>query len=1200
MIKFNQFRKTKRAVSEVIGTLLILGISVSLFSVLYAGVFSTEPATPSPNVSIIGSVDGDDIILEHRSGEPLPLDTKILLNIGGELTEVIIEDLLEDLNGDGFWNIGERIIFSHQNLNGLQTEATVVDKESNSIIMMGTLQKGIVLDKPYVINRRYYDLRSDRVTIEMRYDFINKIGNVSFQVKKYFQDWSQAITIPYPPIDASGFKDDFNWTITGLTPRTKYDFRGVMKYDEIAVYGVPPKSFTTSGITVGRWHFDEGFGRTVFDETTHHNDGTLYPNDQGPLWVNGINNSGLSFDGIDDYVEVPDSNSLDVGRDITIETWINNLDHSDGKYGEIEDQVDDSIFGFYRCYEPDFIKITDNVYAIACRDYYQNGVLITVGIADNGIINRTNIDFLEFESSRCFEPDIIHIADTTYAIAYRGPGDDGWIKTVNIDNNGEIENNFVNSLEFNEYIGVDPSIIHVKDTYYAVAYRGPEYDGHLTTVEISDDGNVMQRIETLKFDIKEQFNCEEFKIIHIDGSIFAIAYRNPDEDGEIRTVKIEDGNIIVPYHNDPEGFYIDQFVFDGFDGWTPDIINIHDDVYAVVYGGFEKPDTDGFIKTIEIEKDGTITGTIDYYEFDTVFAQYLRIIPVSGNIYAIAYSGEDDSRNHGWLKSVEISDTGTITKSIISSNEFIGTNSVNRKNPDIICVKDNVFALVYTGPNDDGILKTIHISNSGIIDNDYIDVHEIGVFDFELPDMIKIDSNVNAMAYRGIDGDGFIKTFNIQNSGTISDSVIDCIRFHKGYILDPKLVLVSDTYNLYAVAYSNQTPDNIWHGIIKTIIINDDGSIGEEKFEFEFDSNRGIRPDIIHIHGSVFAFVYRGFSEKGYINTIDIANDGTITSIQSEIFDDSKGLTPNIIHIADEIYGIAYRGFNDDGYIQTLTITNSGTIDLSSAQTKEFENNYCSYPEIIHVTGDIYAIAYNGPSEKGIIKTVNISNSGYISGSYIDSFIFDSTRGYRPDIIHIADRAFAISYSQYSNGYLKTFRIGENGNITDSSDDHYSFDTWMSTDTKCKLIHIFDEIYAIAHKRKNDDCIVRTIRISHDQKARPIISKSNNWESPDDAYTIKVNSTKVFAYINSKELIADISPGFNFIVLTYNSSSDEMILYVNNVIMSQRIFNENIKTNTKPLIFGGANSIIDEITIYEEVISEEERTQHWDEFNPNP
>jgi parallel beta-helix repeat protein len=68
---------------------------------------------------------------------------------------------------------------------------------------------------------------------------------------------------------------------------------------------------------VGCWRFDENAGTTAYDSSGNGNDGTLC----GPEWVQGKNGSALSFDGSDDYVEVPDSPTLNPSA-ITVMAWV--------------------------------------------------------------------------------------------------------------------------------------------------------------------------------------------------------------------------------------------------------------------------------------------------------------------------------------------------------------------------------------------------------------------------------------------------------------------------------------------------------------------------------------------------------------------------------------------------------------------------------------------------------------------------------------------------------------------------------------------------------------------------------------------------------------------------------------------------------------------------------------------------------------
>ena len=73
-------------------------------------------------------------------------------------------------------------------------------------------------------------------------------------------------------------------------------------------------------LLVALWHFDEGAGVTAYDSSGNGNHGTIH----GATWVDGKFGKALSFDGVDDYVAVPHSSSLNIdGTGITLEAWVN-------------------------------------------------------------------------------------------------------------------------------------------------------------------------------------------------------------------------------------------------------------------------------------------------------------------------------------------------------------------------------------------------------------------------------------------------------------------------------------------------------------------------------------------------------------------------------------------------------------------------------------------------------------------------------------------------------------------------------------------------------------------------------------------------------------------------------------------------------------------------------------------------------------
>ena len=77
---------------------------------------------------------------------------------------------------------------------------------------------------------------------------------------------------------------------------------------------------------MGYWKFDEGTGTNAADSSGHGNNGTLT---NGPTWsasptndISFTNPYALSFDGTDDYVDIPSNASLTLGNNATISLWV--------------------------------------------------------------------------------------------------------------------------------------------------------------------------------------------------------------------------------------------------------------------------------------------------------------------------------------------------------------------------------------------------------------------------------------------------------------------------------------------------------------------------------------------------------------------------------------------------------------------------------------------------------------------------------------------------------------------------------------------------------------------------------------------------------------------------------------------------------------------------------------------------------------
>ncbi len=110
--------------------------------------------------------------------------------------------------------------------------------------------------------------------------------------------------------------------------------------------------------------FDEDSGTIAYDSSEYGNDGTLLPVGSEPQWVNGKFGKALEFDGIDDFVNVLNSESLELTNQFTVSAWFKsardliNPPEGSGYYGGVGKKSGGSVdYGIFWCGGTDGWKV---------------------------------------------------------------------------------------------------------------------------------------------------------------------------------------------------------------------------------------------------------------------------------------------------------------------------------------------------------------------------------------------------------------------------------------------------------------------------------------------------------------------------------------------------------------------------------------------------------------------------------------------------------------------------------------------------------------------------------------------------------------------------------------------------------------------------------------------------------------------------
>lgn len=327
-------------------------------------------------------------------------------------------------------------------------------------------------------------------------------------------------------------------------------------------------------------------------------------------------------------------------------------------------------------------------------------------------------DTEQFNTSRGQWPTMVEVTSGIVAIAYNGPGLDGFVETRAISPAGVIGDDYIDILEFDAEYGNMPFIWHVTGDVYAVVYlyyvfHGADNGGYVKTFTIDSLGNIGDVIDSLK--------------------IFSHAYTPPD-------------------------------------GMCPHACHLSGDNYAVVAGNFGSFPYYGTVFTFSIDSSGNISDTVIDSHNASKISRFCRIIKVSGTTYAIV-----SIYNQGTVQTLTIGNDGVIPAN--PEIDDLQYETTFGEQPFICHVVGDIYAIAHTGTSAYGYVRTVSISSAGAISDAVINSWTFLEAYIQHPDIIQLSARLYAIAYRTLaDFDGWLKTFVIESDGTIDSSDVQTLQ----------------------------------------------------------------------------------------------------------------------------------------------------------------------------------------------------------------------------------------------------------------------------------------------------------------------------------------------------------------------------------------------------------------------------------------
>ncbi|MBA7709111.1 hypothetical protein ES703_118021 [subsurface metagenome] len=359
---------------------------------------------------------------------------------------------------------------------------------------------------------------------------------------------------------------------------------------------------------------------------------------------------------------------------------------------------------------------------------------------------------------------------------------------------------------------------------------------------------------------------------------------------------------------------------------------------------------------------GAVTDTLSY---QAAASKCHEVVHVVDDIFAVSHRG------FSWINLVQTFKVDALGEIPDTIEDEINHNGNVADDRNRLCkLTDSMYAIASTDPSYRLMIDTIQILANGQITDTVLGTFHQGAV-YGMPGKLqKCGPGYLALSSDNYAHDlGQVRTFHVYADGTIDTTIVDTRDFESTACLEPFLAEIHP--QIWAVAYKG--PDD--HGFIKTLSISPAGIIGAAALpSLEFDTAAVLYPTIAKAHGDYVAIGYTDSAGDGKLAIVEIDSGGAIGALVKDtyVFEAGEATRVSTYSIGQGYIGVAYSNVSAQGILKTFLVDGDGKLNDHTIDTLPFVATGAGHQHVIHATGDVWVVTHSGPGSTGQVDSFGL------------------------------------------------------------------------------------------------------------------------------------------------------------------------------------------------------------------------------------